>query len=207
MRVSCIDARVGAVRIVAENLVNDADGSVVAGYTPYVRFGPGVCQSLAFAVVCLELEDIFREFRHRVATRRRSAHANIERLRAQVGERDFYLHPVVLRFGKGDFINNRRLSLNLRPDGGSRCNDECDRQQNATHGSLVTARGSVLQARPREPAGVLHETRKLKWPSPVRSCWDTVHVPVLTAGGWVAQPSASSPCWHPPFLTSLNDCN
>src|SRR5262249_11224496 len=86
---------------------------------------------------------ILREFRHRVASRRRAAHANIEGPGIEIRERDFNLHPMMFGFREADFIEDGWLGPGLCSNCDSRCNHEYDRRQYATHGWCPPIHGKI----------------------------------------------------------------
>ena len=70
-RCACVVStrEVGAVGMVAEDLVDDADGAVVAGDVPLIDVRPREGQLLPLAVERLHPEHVLRELVHRVASR------------------------------------------------------------------------------------------------------------------------------------------
>ncbi len=109
VRVRRIDGEIGAVDVIAVDLVDDADGAVVTGDVPLVRARPCGGERLALAVERLQLEHVLRVFVQRVSSRRRPAHARLERARGQVRKRDLDLRIVVFGRRERDAIRDRRL--------------------------------------------------------------------------------------------------
>ena len=108
VRVRRIDREVGAVDVVAVDLVDDAHGAVVAADVPPIRIGPRRLQHLALPVERAKLEDVLRVFVDRVAAGRRPAHARLERAGRHVGKRHVDLGVVMLG-GERDAIGHWRL--------------------------------------------------------------------------------------------------
>lgn len=132
MRVRGIDREVGPVDPVAINLVDDADGAVVAGDVPLIGVRTRRGQRLPLAVEGLQLEDVLRVLVERISSRRRSAHASLEGRRRDARKGDLDLGVVVFRRGERHPIRDRR---GLR-DGVGRAaeRDEGDHRNGAKYG-------------------------------------------------------------------------
>ena len=109
VRVRGVDAEIGAVDVVAEHLVGDAHARRMLRHVPLVRVRPDDPELAAALVEGVHVEDVLGELVQRVAARRRSAHAQLQRRRGQIGQGQFDLGIVVLRRGKRDAIHDGRL--------------------------------------------------------------------------------------------------
>ena len=96
------------IRMVAEDLVDDAHGAVVTGDVPLVHVRPREGERRALAVERFEGEDVLRELVHRVASGRRPAHPRVKRLPTDPLDGHLDLHPVMLRLGEGNAIGDGR---------------------------------------------------------------------------------------------------
>ena len=103
-------AEVGAVDAVAEHLVDDADGAVVAGDVPLrTDWAALAVSSRARAVERVHVEYVLGELVHGIAARRRSAHPHLERRRLYPAERHLHLGVVMLGRRERHSILHRRL--------------------------------------------------------------------------------------------------
>ena len=70
MRMRLVDREVGPIDMIAEDLVNNADGSIMPGDVPLVGIRPGRLQLLAVTVKGMHVEDVLRELVDRIPSRR-----------------------------------------------------------------------------------------------------------------------------------------
>ena len=96
VRVHVVDAEIGAVGAIAEDLVGDDDGAVVAGDVPLMRIGTRRGDRLALAVGDRHVEDVLRELVERVTAGRGARHPQLQRAGRHVRESRFDLHPAML---------------------------------------------------------------------------------------------------------------
>ncbi len=104
-----IDRQVGAIQRVAEHLVSNRRGAVMAGHHPAMRIRPCDRQRAAIAGARLDVVDVLREVVQRIAARRRAAHSELEGCVREAGVVDLDLHPPVLRLRKREPVADAGL--------------------------------------------------------------------------------------------------
>ena len=123
-----VDRQVGAVDVIAVDLVAHGDAVGVRAHRPPRRIGSRDSQIVALGVHGLHVVHVLREVVNRIAPGRRPAHAQFERGRAEAGKRDLDLHPVVLRFRNGETVRDGCGRRRYRGGSGRQGQDEREPQ-------------------------------------------------------------------------------
>ena len=110
-RCACVAStlEIGAVDAIAKDAVGDDDRAVVTGHVPLVQIGTRGRERRALAVAHRDVEHVLRELVQRIASRRRAAHADLQRPGRNLGEGHLDLHPAMLGRRKRQAIIDRRL--------------------------------------------------------------------------------------------------
>ena len=148
MRVSRVDAEIGAVHSIAEHAIGHAHRAVVSGDVPAVGVRLGDRQRLAGAIGGPHIEHVLRELVQRVASRRGAAHAQPERAGRHARKRHRHVHQAMGTIGEGQPVRDRIRLLCRHDRHGGEDGDQCRAGADAmTHSGHANTRGSGLGIR------------------------------------------------------------